>query len=222
MTNPSRSLPALRDLLQMLAKISLYKINWSKSCMLDTCLNHTTKQIMSRLSPRLPPSYLGIQLTVPSYNTLRINMEKLLGKPKDRCSTMGLVKTSWAGKIALSKNVPHGTYSLPFPHLSNYLFGLSHNHNPANSQRFYLEQTPQSETVYYAYSNKICWNRCTRYKIHTTRPYYWPKLPTGGHLTCTLHGFGVSISQQTNGIPKHTVISAYLSIRPPQQRPVHR
>lgn len=161
MTNPTWSQPALHDLLQVLAKTSLYKINCSKSCMLDICrprpyykANYITRVPFSLGAGFL--SHLGIQRAVPSYNTLHINLEKLLGKPKDLCSTMVLVKTSWAGKMAL-KNVPHATYSLPFPHLTNYLFGLSHNHNPECLFPAFIWKQ-------HTHSNKICWKGCTRYK----------------------------------------------------------
>lgn len=85
LTNPKVSLPAVQHILDSFSSISLYKLNHSKSLMLNVGLDLQTTNIISAESPFawatnsfLP--YLGIKLTFPSHILLQTNFEDLIGK----------------------------------------------------------------------------------------------------------------------------------------------
>lgn len=109
-------------------------------------LDQDTKANLTRLSlfPWAPASlltYLGIQLSVPSSNTLHINYEALFKNLQDICTS---THASWAGRIALSKMLllPRLLYLFRNPPTTTTLFSTGY--APTHHQQLYLgKQMPE-------------------------------------------------------------------------------
>lgn len=107
LTDPKTSLPQTLQILQSFSSVSYYKVNFSKSLILDLGVEHSTKKYLqdslpfSWASDSIP--YLGITLTQRVQSIPRKNYETLYNTIQTQLKAWSTKDLSWAGRLAALK-----------------------------------------------------------------------------------------------------------------------
>lgn len=146
LTDPTRSLAEVQKTLDWLGKVSYYRLNTTKSHILDLKLNATTKNLLQVQYPFAWPdktiSYLRVHLTRSVKHLFWANFKPFLTKLRIETQTITNQELSWSGRLAAFKmlHLPQILYlfsTLPFlipryffkslQNLLNRLFGKGPN-----------------------------------------------------------------------------------------------
>lgn len=128
LTDPARSLPQVLNILNAFSAISYYKVNYSKSLILDLGVPHAAK---TKLQEDMPFSWaqngipcLGI--TLPASVLAKANYELLILSINSQLRNLAKTELSWVGRLAADKMsvLPQVLYYfrvLPIPLLLRFI-----------------------------------------------------------------------------------------------------
>lgn len=109
MTDPKNSLPHAHQILSQFSTISYYKVNYTKSLILDLGLSAVTKWDLQRKFPFKWSSkgtpYLGITLIHTISSLVAATLNPLIIKVKEQLQHISQHELSWVGRLAAFKMV---------------------------------------------------------------------------------------------------------------------
>lgn len=106
LSNPTKSLPAAHDILQMFGRVSFYKVNATKSNILGIAMDTDTEISLKRNLPYLwtngSITYLGIKLTSPLSRLYHSNYLPLINTFQQELSRLQKYYLTWSWRIKCS------------------------------------------------------------------------------------------------------------------------
>lgn len=109
LTNLTSTLTKVQKVLQQFSKVSYYKVNATKSYILDLGVDATTRNLLQTYYPYtwvendIP--YLGVQLTKSTKNLFTYNFKPFLTNLQKEIQHLAKYELSWSGRLAAFKMI---------------------------------------------------------------------------------------------------------------------